>query len=55
VTCYSSSGSSGPYTKYADSSGNLSAGTVCFFGNAFNVYVAIDGVNSNIVSSWKDW
>ena len=55
VTCYSSSGSSGPYTKYADSAGNLSAGTVCFFGNATGVYVAIDGVKSNVVTPWKDW
>lgn len=55
VTCYSASGSSGPYPKYADSSGNLSSGTACFFGNAFDVYVAINGVNSNVITPWKDW
>jgi len=55
VTCYSSSGSSGPYPKNADSTGTLNAGTVCFFGNATNVYVSINGVNSNIITPWKDW
>ena len=55
VTCFSSSGSSGPYAKNADSTGTLNAGTVCFFGNATGVYVSINGVNSNIVTPWKDW
>lgn len=55
VTCYSATGSSGPYAKNADSSGNLNAGTVCFFGNATNVHVSINGVDSNIITPWKDW
>ena len=55
VTCYSDSGSSGPYPKFADSSGNLSAATTCFFGNVTHVYVEIDGAKSNVVTPWKDW
>ena len=55
VTCYSDTGSSGPFPKFADSSGNLSAATTCFFGNVTHVYVEIDGAKSNVVTPWKDW
>ncbi len=55
VTCHSNVGSSGPYTKTADSAGNLHAATACFFGNVNDVYVDINGVESNVVSPWKDW
>ena len=55
VTCHSNVGSSGPYTKLADGSGNLHATTACFFGNVNDVYVDINGVESNVVSPWKNW
>lgn len=55
VTCHSNVGSSGPYTKTADSAGNLHSTTACFFGNVNDVYVDINGVQSNVVSPWKNW
>ena len=55
ITCYSSYGTTGPYQKYADKDGRFSSSTLCFYGNAKNVYVVINGVSSNIVEKWKDW
>lgn len=55
ITCYSSYGTTGPYQKYADKDGRFSSSTLCFYGNAKDVYVVINGVTSNVVAKWKDW
>ena len=55
ITCYSSYGTTGPYQKYADKDRRFSSSTLCFYGNAKDVYVVINGVSSNVVAKWKDW
>ena len=55
ITCFSSIGTTGPYTKTADRKGQFSSSTLCFYGNAKNVYVEVNGVTSNVITPWKDW
>ncbi len=55
ITCSSAIGSVGPFTRYADGSGNFSANNLCAYGTIFDVYVVVNGVKSNTVSPWKDW
>ena len=55
ITCYSSRGVTGPYSKNADSKGKFASSTLCFYGNATNVYVVVNDVSSNVIDKWKDW
>ncbi len=55
ITCYSSLGTTGPYIKNADRDGMFASSTLCFYGNATNVYVVVNGVSSNVITPWKDW
>jgi hypothetical protein len=55
ITCYSSLGTTGPYIKTADRDGMFASSTLCFYGNATNVYVVVNGVSSNVITPWKDW
>lgn len=55
ITCHSSLGTTGPYAKNADNEGRFSSSTLCFYGNAKNVYVTVNDVSSEVIATWRDW
>ncbi len=55
ITCHSSLGTTGPYAKNADNDGRFSSSTLCFYGNAKNVYVTVNDVSSEVIATWRDW
>ena len=55
ITCHSSLGTTGPYAKNADNDGRFASSTLCFYGNAKNVYVTVNDVSSEVIATWRDW
>ncbi len=55
LRCNANVGSLGPYYVNADGSGSWNFDTYMMYGNVSNVSCTVNGVQSNTVTTWKNW